>query len=37
MGIQTRVDQEVSELQRDVAPEQVLDEIETHKAQLNSS
>jgi uncharacterized membrane protein len=37
MGLETEVDQEVGELQRDVAPEQVLDEIETRKSQLNSS
>jgi uncharacterized membrane protein len=32
MGVQTEVDREVGELKQDVAPEQVLDEIEDQKA-----
>jgi uncharacterized membrane protein len=32
MGLRTEVDDEVRELKRDVAPEQVLDHIEEHKA-----
>jgi uncharacterized membrane protein len=32
MGLRTQVDDEVRELKRDVAPEQVLDHIEEHKA-----
>jgi hypothetical protein len=32
MGLRTEVDGEVRELKRDVAPEQVLDHIEEHKA-----
>jgi uncharacterized membrane protein len=32
MGMQTEVDREVGELKQDVAPEQVLDEIEDQKA-----
>jgi uncharacterized membrane protein len=32
LGVQTEVDREVGELKQDVAPEQVLDEIEDQKA-----
>jgi hypothetical protein len=32
MGVSTHIDEEVDELARDVAPEQVLDEIEGSKS-----
>jgi hypothetical protein len=33
MGVQTDMDQELSEIQQDVAPEAVLDEIEATESQ----